>query len=197
MTGVKAKKPVHQSPIQGFGQVLRAGFAVAVNPGGVLKAQLQTYPLVWALGVSGSAFLLIFLQSGLDLNRVGKAGLAQVLGLSILGLGFGTVGVALLGTIAWLLAHPFGRNRPLGWAVRAFALAYSPALIYGILGLGANLAFGWNTAVAFGVTGFLWAIGPMLMTTQEMTENQTFASYAIATICGGLLLVGWGVLVSQ
>lgn len=181
----------------GFWQMLKAGFAVAVNPGGVLKAQLQSYPVTWALGVSGSAFLLLFVQSGLDLNRSGQVGLAQVLGLAMLGVGLGTAGVALLATIAWLLAHPFGRNRPLGWAIRAFALAYSPALIYGILGVGANLILGWNTAVAFGVTGFLWAIGPMLMTTQEMTEDHTSVSYLIATLCGGLMLVAWGVLVSQ
>jgi hypothetical protein len=186
--------PEQDSP--SFRQLLKSGLAVAVNPGGALKTQLQSYPASWAMAVSGSAFLLIFLQSGLDLHRTGQAEAVQALGWGLVGLGFGTVGVGLLATIAWLLAHPFGRNKPWGWALRAFSLAYSPALIYGILGLAANLVLGWNTAVAFGVTGFIWAIGPMLTAAQEMTEDHTGASYLIGTTCGSLMLVGWGVMVS-
>lgn len=180
----------------GLWQMLKTGLAIAVNPGAILKSRLQLYPVSWALAVSGSAFLLIFLQSGLDLHRTGQAGPAKVVGWGLIGLGFGTLGVGLLATIAWLLSAPFGRQKTRDWALRAFALAYSPALIYGILGLGANLLLGWNTAVAFGVTGFLWAVGPMFSSAQEMTENNLAASYAITTVCGSLLLVGWGVLVS-
>ena len=176
--------------------IIKTGLAIAVNPGVILKSRLQIYPVSWALAVSGSAFLLIFLQSGLDLHRTGQAGPAQVMGWGLIGLGFGTLGVGLLAMIAWLLSAPFGRQKTWDWALRAFALAYSPALIYGILGLGANLLLGWNTAVAFGVTGFLWAVGPMFSTAQEMTENNQAVSYVITTVCGSLLLVGWGVLVS-
>lgn len=180
----------------GLWQMLKEGLAIAVNPGAILKNRLQVYPVSRAMAVSGSAFLLIFLQSGLDLHRTGQAGSVQVLGWGLIGLCFGTMGVGLLATIAWLLSAPFGRQKTRDWVLRAFALAYSPALIYGILGLGANLMLGWNTAVAFGVTGFLWAIGPMFSTSQEMTENNLAASYVITTVCGSLLLVGWGVLVS-
>jgi len=173
---------------------LSSGFAIAVNPGGLLKSELHNYPWPWTLGVSGFAFVLFFLQTGLDLHRAGQATPSKVLLLTLLGALFGTVGVALVSATAWILSYPFGRKLPLGWAVRAFGLAYSPALIYGIMGLFANLVWGWNTAVAFGVTGFLWALGPMLLTVSELTEDRLAPSYLIATLCGGLLLLGWGSL---
>ena len=174
--------------------LLKSALAVALNPGGLLKSELQNYPWPWTLGVSGFAFVLFFLQTGLDLHRAGQATPSKVLLLAFLGAVFGSVGVGLISTLAWLLSYPFGKKLPLGWAVRAFGLAYSPALIYGIMGLFANLVWGWNTAVAFGVTGFLWALGPMLVTVSEMTENRLTLSYVIATLCGGLLLLGWGSL---
>jgi hypothetical protein len=102
----------------------------------------------------------------------------------------------LLASIAWLLARPFGGEEPVGWAVRAFGLAYAPALIYAGLGVVANIALGWHTALAFGVTGVLWALGPMIVAIRRMTGERTGISVLIATVCGALMLALWAVIAS-
>lgn len=75
--------------------------------------------------------------------------------------------------LAW--GTPFGgKSGGLGEAVRAFALAYSAALVYVVIGLLFNLFFGWNTAVAFGVTGVLWALGPMIAVLKGMVGGRSW-----------------------
>jgi hypothetical protein len=145
-----------------------------------------------ALGVSGAAFGLFFLQTGLDLLRVGQptlprlamTGNAGVVGLCLLGIAYGTLGVVFLAAIAWIATRPLGATIALEATVRAFAFGYCPALV----------AFGWNTALAFGVTGVLWALGPMIATLREMLGGQTWPGVILATILGGLTLFGWAYL---
>jgi len=76
-------------------------------------------------------------------------------------------------------------------AVSVFCLCYSGALIYGLFGLIFSLALGWKTAVAFGVTGVLWATGPMIHTIRRMTEGKTALSIVLSTVAGIAILVSW------
>ena len=164
-----------------------------VNPAGVLKKRIVSVSFVWALAVSGTAFTLFFLQTGLDLNRNGKPGPLVVV-LASIGLIYGTVIVAAIAMVAWQLTRLFGGAKSLDWSIKAFALGYSPALIYATLGLLVNAIFHWKTAIAFGVTGMLWALGPMIAAIKEMTDQKTALSMVIATLCGGMLLLGWSLL---
>jgi hypothetical protein len=181
---------------------LRALFLMFVNPGAALKGALAEVSPMFALGVSGTAFGLLFLQTGLDLLRVGQptlpllalTGPLGVVGLCLLGVLYGTLGVSILGAIAFSITRPFGATLALGPTVRAIALGYSPALFYALLGVVANVLLGWNTAVAFGVTGLLWALGPMIATLRAMLGGQTRLSVILATVLGGIMLLGWAFL---
>jgi hypothetical protein len=48
--------------------------------------------------------------------------------------------------------------------------------------------------VAFGVTGVLWATGPMIASIKQMSRENTALSVIVATVCSGLLLFGWVLL---
>ena len=173
---------------------LRSALTMILNPGQVVKGALDQVPWVVSLSISGLAFTLFFLQTGMDMHRVGTASAGAAVGFTFLGTAMGTAGVALVAAVAWSLARLLGCDRPLEWSVRAFCLAYTPTLIFVAVGLIVNLAAGWNTAVAFGVTGALWALYPILAIVREMTGDKLGASLAISTICGGLILCGWALL---
>jgi hypothetical protein len=181
---------------------IKAALLIFVNPGGALKGALSDLPVQIALGISGTAFGLFFLQTGLDLARVGgqtlprfaMTGNAGVAGLCLLGVLYGTLGVALLGAIAWFATRALGATLTPEATIRAFALGYCPALVYAAFGIVMNVAFGWNTALAFGVTGVLWAIGPMISTLREMLGGRIWPSVILATFLGGLTLLGWAYL---
>lgn len=164
------------------------------DPTAVLRSRLQEIALPWVFAVSGSAFALFFLQTGLDLARADRASGGKVLLLTAEGALCGTIGVVAIAWVAWTLCRMFGGTRPLPWVVRAFALGYSPALVYATFGIVANLALGWNTAVAFGVTGVLWALGPMTAAIKLMMGPRLVVAAAIVTLCGGALLFTWGLL---
>jgi ribosomal protein L40E len=167
---------------------------IFVNPGAILKNHLSEYPWPWALGISGLAFMLFFLQTGIDLFRVNKINTIGVAGLALAGIVYGTVGVSLLAGVAWLGCRSARTTYTYGWAIRAFGLSYSPTLVYVVLGLAANLLFGWNTSVAFGITGALWAMNPMNAAIKEMTAGRTGISIVLTSLCGGLLLFGWALI---
>jgi hypothetical protein len=170
---------------------LRTVLGVMVDPGGMIKRRLGDSGLGVALSVSGLAFALFFLQTGIDRAREGQIGGLAIVTLTLAGLVYGTVGVAITGVAGWAGARLLGGACPIGNAIRAFALAYSPTLIYAALGLLFNLTLGWNTAVAFGVTGVLWALGPMILALREMVGGRTWPATILATGCGFLVLVGW------
>ena len=188
--------PAHdgQPGDHGTGLALRSALIMILNPGRVVKGALDRVPWVVSLSISGLAFTLFFLQTGLDMHRVGTASTGKVVGFTFLGTALGTLGVALVAALAWALARLLGCQRSLEWAVRAFCIAYTPTLIFAVVGIVFNLAAGWNTAVAFGVTGMLWALYPMLYIVREMTGEKLGASLAISTLCGGLILCGWALL---
>jgi hypothetical protein len=190
-----APSPQGTAPAEvGRPNAVRSALAMILNPGQVVKSALERVPWPFCLAVSGLAFTVFFLQTGLDMHRVGTAGSGAVIGYTFLGLGVGTIGVGLVAALAWALARPLGCGRSLEWTVRAFCLAYSATLIFAIIGLIFNLAGGWNTAVAFGITGALWAFYPMLGIVKEMTGEHLAASLALTTICGALIMSVWAVM---
>ena len=182
------------SGVRSTSSSLRSALSMILNPAQVVKGALDQVPWPFCLSVSGLAFTLFFLQTGLDMHRVGTASAGAAVGFTFLGLAFGTAGVALVATVAWALARLLGGERSLEWTVRAFCLAYTPTLIFAVVGLIFNLAAGWNTAIAFGVTGVLWALLPVIAILREMTGEKLGASLAISTLCGGLILCGWALV---
>jgi hypothetical protein len=171
--------------------LLRTALGVMLDPGNLLRSRLADTGYGMALGVSGLAFLLFFLQTGIDRARESHVGGKTIVVLCLVGLVFGTVGVAIIALVGWLGARFLGGKGTIGEAIRAFGLSYSPTLIYTTVGLFFNLIFGWNTAVAFGVTGLLWALGPMITALTEMVGGRRGAASAIATVCGLITLLGW------
>ena len=170
---------------------IRPVLSIMLNPGHVIRDLLGDVPLPVAFIVPGLAFTVFFLQTGLDLWRAGAKSPAGVVGLTFLGTLYGTVGLALVAAVAWAVSRPLGGTRSLEWTLRAFGLCYSPTLIYATLGLLFNLAFGWRTSLAFGVTGVLWALAPLIIAIREMLDERLGAGIALATFCGGLVLFGW------
>ncbi|MCP4002156.1 MAG: hypothetical protein GY727_14700 [Gammaproteobacteria bacterium] len=172
----------------------RTALAVMFNPGGLNQEQLSAVKWSLVLLIPGLAFSLFFMQTGLDQMKVGYLDGTETFLLTMLGLLYGTVGVTLVSLVAWAGTRVFGGKTTMTNAIRLLALAYSPTLIYVTLGILANLMFDWRTTVAFGVTGVLWAIGPMITSLRKMTGGKTTASTILATICGALLLLGWSIL---
>jgi hypothetical protein len=165
-----------------------------VSPGQVLARGLGKISWPFALSVSGAAFTLFFFETGLDrwhVKSLNAGGCAQ---LALLGAVYGTLGIAAVGLVAWALSKFIGGDQPPGWVIRAIALSYSSGLVYGAVGLVFNLFFKWNTSLAFGVTGVLWALGPMMAVFRQISKGKIAGSVVLATICGALVLLGWGAL---
>lgn len=155
---------------------------------------MSRVPWPYSMLVSGLSFTLFFLQTGLDMMRSGQIGTATMILITMLGLLYGTAGVALLAVMAWALSQAGERGYTVDWAISTFALGYSATLVYSLTGLVFSLALGWKTAVAFGVTGVLWALRPTLFTIKQMSGERTAFSIALSTLCGAILLLGWALL---
>jgi hypothetical protein len=172
----------------------KSALTMISNPGLVLKKAMSNIPWPFSLSISSLAFALFFLQTGLDLLRTGHKGITFVIVITLLGAIYGSLGVSLIALIAWGLSKAFGNAQTVKWTITAFGLGYSSTLIYVTLGIAFSLLFHWKTSVAFGVTGVLWATGPMIATIKEMTKERIGVSIMLATICSGLLLFGWSLL---
>ena len=164
------------------------------NPGEAVKKKMTLVPWPYALLISGLSFTLFFLQTGIDLYRVGNIGIDRVILIGMIGLFYGTAGVTLLAIMSWVLAQAGKREYSIDWAISNFALGYTVALIYSICGLLFSLVFKWNTAVAFGITGVLWSLRPTMFTIKQMSGDATAFSIVLTTICGAIMLFGWGLL---
>ncbi len=165
-----------------------------INPGEIVKNQMIKIPWPYSLMISGLSFTLFFLQTGLDMMRAGQTGVPTVILMTMLGLLYGTAGIALLAVMVWALSQAAERGLTMEWAISTFALGYSATFVYALSGLIFSLAFGWKTAVAFGVTGVLWALRPTMYTIKQMSGERIAFSIAMTTLCGAILLVGWALL---
>jgi hypothetical protein len=172
----------------------RAGFVMMLNPGAVLKNAVARIPWPFSITVSALSFALFFLQTGLDLVKTGQRSAAFAILLTAEGFVFGSAGVALLAAIAWSISKLFKNDKPIGWAISAFGLGYCSTLIFVVLGMFFSLFMKWNTSVVFGVSGVLWATGPMIATIRTMNHGKMALSIIIATVCSSLLLLGWATL---
>lgn len=170
-------------------------FAIITNPGVLLKNHMQRYSWQWALGVSGLAFMLFFVQTSLDVNRAGYADGGYIAGMTFTGLLYGTAGVAFFALLAKILVRSSGQTHTTEWTVKAFGLGYAPALVYTVCGLLANILLGWNTSMTFGIPGVLWATRPMTATLQEMTGGKKVLSLVIVLAFGAILLIAWSLSV--
>jgi hypothetical protein len=79
----------------------------------------------------------------------------------------------------------------LKWTISNFSLGFSSTLIYAVIGLLMSFLIGWNTSVAFGVTGVLWGLRPIQFTVMEMSGEKMAISILVTTLTGLILLVGW------
>ncbi len=165
-----------------------------INPGEIVKNQMTKIPWPYSLMVSGLSFTLFFLQTGLDMLQNGQTETSTVILITMLGLLYGTAGVALLAVMVWTLSQAKQRGITMEWAISTFALGYSATFVYALSGLIFSLALGWKTAVAFGVTGVLWALRPTLYTIKQMSGERVAFSIAMTTLCGAILLIGWALL---
>lgn len=167
-----------------------AWWAVIVDPASLVTRRLDGLGVPAALLLSTLAFTTISLQAALDLARSRGDGMAELAALVLRGALLGSVGVAALALAAWLLARPFGGASP-ATALRAVGGAYASALVYGLVGLGLNLFLGWNTAVSCGVTGLLWALGPLFLALRELAGGRAGVAALLSTLCGSAMLLGW------
>ena len=165
--------------------------SLMLDPGGMVRRGLGDVGPAAALAIPATSFTLFFLQSGLDRVRGGTIDGTGVGLLAAAGLGLGTLGVALVALTAWGAVRALGGTIAMADALKTFALCYAPMLVYTLLGIACNLAFGWNTALAFGVTGVLWALGPMTGAVREMLGGRLWPALALSTLCGLLILYGW------
>ncbi len=182
-----------EEALAGTGRAERSGatwWSVVVDPSSLVTRSVDGLGVPAALLLSTLAFTTISLQAALDLARSRGDGVAELAGLVFRGGLLGSVGVALLALAAWLLVRPFGSASP-ATALRAVGGAYASALVYGLVGLGLNLGLGWNTAVSCGVTGLLWALGPLFLALRELAGGRAGVAALLSTLCGSGMLLGW------
>jgi hypothetical protein len=171
--------------------VISTILSMMINPKKAMKSKIDQMPWFFGVIVSGLAFGLFFLQTGLDLYRTGLRGSSIIL-LSVgAGLAYGLIVIPLIGALLWLILKMFKGDKTLSWTITSFSLSYSGAMIYGLIGLVFSLVFGWKTAVAFGVGGVLWATGPIITTIREITKGRSSLGIVLATIVGALVLLSW------
>lgn len=161
-----------------------------INPAGAIKGALSSK---WYLSVAVSAlaFGLFFIQTGLDLYKTGQKDMSFVVLSLGTGAVYGLLVIPLLAGVIWLILKAAKMKIGLLQAVSSFCLSYSGALIYGVLGIGFSLVLGWKTSVAFGITGVLWAIGPMIITIRELTGGKNSLSVPIAALISAVVLISW------
>ena len=182
------KKESHKRPI------ISTILSMMISPGKAMKSKIDQIPWYLAIIVSGLAFGLFFMQTGLDLYKTGLRG-SSIIILSLgAGMAYGLIGIPLIGAILWVVLKMFKGDKSLTWTITSFSLSYSGAMIYGLFGLVFSLVFGWKTAIAFGVGGVLWATGPIITTIREITKGKSSLGIILATIIGALVLISWTLL---
>ncbi len=178
---------------EGKTSLFRTVLSMMISPREAIRSTIDETRWYLALIVSGAAFALFFLQTGLDMYKTGQRGMIYVIQSAGTGFLYGAIAIPIISAAAWILLKAAKGRKPLIWTVTSFCLSYSGALIYGILGVIASLVLGWKTSLAFGIGGILWAIGPMMFTAREVTGGKIVLSVPIATVFAGLVLLSWSV----
>lgn len=173
--------------------LFRTAIGMMINPSGALKNALQSTKWYFSVAISATAFGLLFIQTGLDLYKTGQKGLDFVLISVAAGILYGMLAIPIMGLIIWMILKISKGDKGLKQTISSFCLSYSGALIYGIIGIVFSLFLGWKTSVAFGVTGVLWAIGPMIIAIRELTGGKNVLSIPIATVVSTIVLLSWSI----
>lgn len=82
---------------------LKVALKMIANPGEVVKNQMNKVPWPFSLTISGLAFCLFFLQTGLDMFRIGKIDEIDLIMITFIGFIYGTLGISLLAILSWAL----------------------------------------------------------------------------------------------
>lgn len=158
------------------------------NPGDLITENYSGFQaFIFGFIVSGLAFSLFFLQTALDTN----SGIVFALFKGIL---FGTVGIALISVLIWLILKASGGNTDLLLTISSVAMSYSATLIFTLVGLLLYFFLDWKTTVSCGITGVLTAFGPMNSVIINAANGKKNLSILIMSITGIYILLLWGLL---
>lgn len=169
-------------------------FTMMMNPKAAIDAGLKKFPWFFSLGISGLAFCTFFLQTGLDLYKTGQEAFDYVLMQSALGLGFGAIAIPITGILVWPLLKLKKGELSLTETISLMCLSYSATLVYGLIGLGFSLILGWKTAIAFGATGVLWSMGPLMISLRSASKGDTVMAVILTSLVGAGILFAWQAL---
>ena len=158
-----------------------------LNPGEVINSEVRNSFPVIGLAVSGVSFTGFFLLTGLD-NQNGFFFPA------IKGLLFGTLGIAFLAVIIWLIVKGLNNGNKLEHVIGSFSLCYTTTMIFTFLGLFLKLILGWNTSVSLGMSGMLFAFSPMISVITSFTGGKRFLDVVIITFAGMYVILFWALL---
>jgi hypothetical protein len=141
------------------------------------------------------AFGLASVQSVLDLMGGARAFDAAVIRAFVLGALVGVVGGALCSLLISSATRAAGTAWTLRQSWQILAHSFRPALVYGAMGLGFNLALGWNTALTSAVIGLLWAMPLLAGSLKPAVGNWGRAALIAAPAVIGLIWIwtrfGW------
>ncbi len=166
-------------------------FKMMMRPMEMVNGKIDSIPWMFSLLVSGTAFALFFLLTGLDLMKTGQKGILFVLASVIAGVVYGVLVIPLFGAFGWLVMKVFKTDKTLTWTIRSICMSYGSALIYGLVGLVFSIFFSWKVSIAFGLTGVLWAIGPMFYTFRKMSRENMAISLILSTVIGAAVIYSW------
>lgn len=168
----------------------RTVIGMMISPSAALKSAFDSKWYFSAM-ISSLAFGLFFFQTGLDLYKTGQKEMTFLFVSAAAGIGYGLLVIPLISVVVWTILKLFKTDKGIASAVSSLCLSYSGALIYGLIGIIFSFALEWKTSVAFGVSGVLWAIGPMIYTIRGLTGGKTGVSVFISTMVGAAVLISW------
>lgn len=167
-----------------------------LNPASIMEQHNPGGSSYLFLIVSAFAYLLFFLQVGIDKLRAEMVQTNYIIKLSGVGFIVGYLGVLLISTVVWVLIKLVKGDWSLSKVIGCMAISHGSTLVYMILGVLAQLILGWNTALAFGVTGLLWSLFPIANSIKLMTKNNIKGTVIITTIVGLMLMFVWNCILT-
>lgn len=157
------------------------------NPGEMINSEVRSsYPLL-GLAISGLSFMFLFILTGLE-NQHG------ILFPATKGLLFGTLGIALLANMVWLVVKGLNKGNKLINVIGSFSLCYTTSMIFTILGLFLRITLGWNTSVSLGMGGVLFTFSPMISVITSFTGGKRILDIAIISLAGVYVVLFWALL---
>lgn len=158
-----------------------------LDPGEIINSEIKSnIPLIGLL-ISGFSFMMFFILTGLD-NQT------EILFPAIKGLLFGTIGIAFLAVIIWLIVRGLNNGTKLAHVIGSFSLCYTTTMIFTLLGLFLKIILGWNTSVSLGMSGILFAFSPMISVIASFTGGKRFLDVIIITFAGIYVILFWALL---